>query len=194
MDPLSQIRLSSIMKISSGNSEIKIGLIDGPFDYTHTAFQRSKIRVIKESQFAPCKSASSIACRHCTFIAGILCAERGSFAPAICPGCTLVLRPVFMEEIQRTNNNGVNKDIAFPGPTPEELSDAIIEVVDIGARIINLSLGLSGSSLMTYPSLKEAYDYARRHEAVILAAIRKSRKYWWYLSPRQPMDHTCNSM
>ena len=59
---------------------------------------------------------------------------------------------------------------SFPSTTPEELSDAIIEVVDAGARIINLSLGLSTSSLITYPKLQEAYDYARQHGTIIVAA------------------------
>ena len=170
MDPLSQIRLDSIMKISSGNPDIKIGLIDGPLDFTHAAFEGSRIRAVKESQLVACKSATSLACRHCTFVTAILCAKRGSSAPAICPGCTLLLRPVFTNETLRTNNKGVNKDIIVPSATPEELSEAIIEVVDGGAHIINLSLGLSTSSLMTYPMLHEAYDYARRHEAIILAA------------------------
>jgi subtilisin family serine protease len=170
MDPLSQIRLSSILNISSGNPDIKIGLVDGPLDYTHKAFQGSRIRAVKESQLAACKSASSIACRHCTFVAGILCAKRGSSAPAICPGCTLLLRPVFMNETQVANDEAINRNILFPSTTPEELSDAVIEVVDAGARIINLSLGLSTSSLTTYPMLQEAYDYARRHGAIILAA------------------------
>ena len=146
MDPLSQIKLCSIMNISSGNSDIKIALIDGPLDYTHTAFQGSRIRAVKESQLAPCKNASSIACRHCTFVAGILCAKRGFSAPAICPGCTLLLRPVFMDETRSTINKNVNKDFIFPSTAPEQLSDAIIEVVDGGANIINLSLGVSTSS------------------------------------------------
>ncbi|MGC2575032.1 MAG: S8 family serine peptidase [Candidatus Nitrosopolaris sp.] len=154
------------MKISSGNPDIKIGLIDGPLDLTHAAFKDSRIRAVKESQLTACKSASSIACRHATFVAGILCAKRGSYAPAICPGCTLLLRPVFMDETHESNN----RDVLFPSTTPEELSDAIIEVVNTGASIINLSLGLSTSSLTTYPMLQEAYDYARLHGAIILAA------------------------
>jgi subtilisin family serine protease len=52
----------------------------------------------------------------------------------------------------------------------EELSDAIIEVVDGGARIINLSLGLSTSVLVTYPKLQGAYDYALKHGVIIVAA------------------------
>lgn len=169
MDPLSQVKLHSIMNISSGNPDIKIGLIDGPLDYTHPAFQGSRIVAAKESQLAACKNASSIACIHATFIAGILCAKRGSSAPAICPECTLLIRPVFRDEKQRSLQEGLNKDI-FPSTIPDELSDAIVEVVDGGARIINLSVGLSTTSLITYPTIQEAYDYARKHEAVIVAA------------------------
>ena len=160
------------MDISSGNPDIKIGLIDGPIDYTHTAFQGSRIRAVKESQLAACKSASSIACRHCTFVAGVLCAKRGSSAPAICPGCTLLLRPIFKDQTptDKNSNKKHNDMLLFPSTTPEELSDAIIEIVDARARIINLSLGLSTSSLITYPKLQEAYDYARQHGAIIVAA------------------------
>jgi subtilisin family serine protease len=163
MDPLSQIRLQSLMNISSGNPDITIGLIDGPLDYHHPAFQGSRIRAVSEFQVAVCKNASSIACRHSTFVAGILCAKRGSAAPAICPDCTLLLRPIFRDQTS-------TREIMLPTSTPEELSDAIIEVVDAQARIINLSLGLSSSSLMTYPRLQEAYDYARQHGVIIIAA------------------------
>jgi subtilisin family serine protease len=170
MDPTSQIRLSPIMNISSGNPHIKIGLIDGPIELNHPAFQGSRIRAIKVSQIAACKNASSLACRHGTFIAGILSAKRGSPAAAICPGCTLLLRPVFIDETLGTNNKGINSDIIFPSTTPEELSDSIIEVVDAGAHVINLSLSLSTSSLMKYPILQEAYDYARHRHTIIVAA------------------------
>ncbi len=57
-----------------------------------------------------------------------------------------------------------------PSSNPTELSDAVIEIVNAGARIINLSLGLSTSSLTTYPNLREAYDYARKQGAIIVAA------------------------
>src|SRR5215212_10685283 len=109
MDPLNQIRLQSLMKLSTGNPDIRIGLIDGPLDYTHPAFQGSRIRSVKESQLAACKNASSIACRHGTFVGGILCAKRGLSAPAICPGCTLLLRPIFLDKLKLYTKNNTNK-------------------------------------------------------------------------------------
>ena len=53
---------------------------------------------------------------------------------------------------------------------PEELSKAIVQTIDAGAKIVNLSLGLSSSSLTTDQRLKEAYDYALRKGAILVAA------------------------
>jgi hypothetical protein len=36
---------------------------------------------------------------HGTFIVGILCAKRSSDAPAFCPSCILLVRPIFAEAI-----------------------------------------------------------------------------------------------
>jgi hypothetical protein len=69
---------------------------------------------------------------HGTFVAGILCARRDSIAPAICPGCTLIVRPIFSED-----KNGIGK---MPSATPEEVAVAVIDTVLAGARVINLEL------------------------------------------------------
>jgi subtilisin family serine protease len=171
MDPLSLVRLRSVMVVSSGNPDVTIGLIDGPIDLRHPAFEGSKIRAVKESQIAACKNASGMACKHGTFVAGILSYKREfSAAAAICPDCTLLLRPIFMDIELDVSKDYSNRNLVFPSTTPEELSEAIIEVVNAGADIINLSLGLSTSSLVSYPALSEAYEYARRHGTIIIAA------------------------
>jgi len=166
MDPLDQTRLHSLMNISSGHPDIRIGVIDGPVDFTHPAFQESRIRTVKDSQFGACKNASDISCTHGTFVAGILCAKRGLSAPAICPNCEIILNPIFREQTNNTNN----KDIIFPSATPEELTNAVIETVDAGAQVINLSLGLSSSSLTVYDKLQQAYDYALHRGVIIVVA------------------------
>jgi subtilisin family serine protease len=171
MDPLKQTGLEMLMNLSSGHPNIIIGLIDGPVDFSHPAFQKSKIRTIKDSQLAACKNASNIACTHGTFIAGILCSKRGLAAPAICPDCEIILNPIFQQDINdeyRINNN--NTSTIIPSITPDRLSDAIIETIDAGARIINLSLGLSTSSLVVYDKLQQAYDYALQKGVIIIAA------------------------
>ena len=166
MDPLVQTRLRSLMDISSGDPNLTIGIIDGPVDLTHPAFQASKIRTIRDSQLKSCKNASSMACLHGTFVTGILCARRGRPAPAICPNCEVILNPIFKENLGDRNN----EDIIFPSATADELSNAIVETVDAGARIINLSLGLSASSLTTYDTLQQTYDYSLQKGVIIVVA------------------------
>jgi subtilisin family serine protease len=171
MDPLSQTRLDLLMSISSGSPDISIGLIDGPIDFSHPAFHGSKIRTVKNSQFNECKAAGSIACAHGTFTAGILCAKRGQSAPAICPSCEIILNPIFRQDPNNNSNSKISKDVMnLPSATPAELSKAIIETIDAGAKIINLSLGLSASSLTSYDNLQEAYDYALQRGIIIVVA------------------------
>ena len=99
-----------------------IALIDGPVELNHPDLAGSTIREMPGKLRATCTRADSVACTHGTFVAGILSARRGSVAPAICPGCTLLLRPIFAET---TKGNG-----QMPSATPEELADAIIDSVE----------------------------------------------------------------
>jgi hypothetical protein len=55
-------------------------------------------------------------------------AKRGSAAPAICPGCSLLVRPIFRE-----TNSGNGK---MPSATPQQLALAIVETSGGGARIL----------------------------------------------------------
>ena len=66
------------------------------------------------------------ACRHGTFVAGILGAKRGAEAPALCPGCTIVVRPIFSDRF----SGGL-----VPSAPPEELAAAVVDCVDAGARL-----------------------------------------------------------
>jgi hypothetical protein len=111
VDPLNQVKLHPLMTASSGNPKVVIGLIDGPIDFSHPDFQGSRIRTANESQLAACKIAHSAACMHGTFVAGILSAKRGISAPAICPNCEVVLRPVFAEEALRFPTSTTTRDL-----------------------------------------------------------------------------------
>jgi subtilisin family serine protease len=185
MDPLEQVKLRALMAISTGKPEILTGLIDGPIDFKHSAFQGSNITTVKASQYAACRSADSIACMHGTFVAGMLCARRGLSAPAICPDCKLLVYPIFsVEERKALNSKSNNNDsvLVLPSSTSKELSNAIIETIDAGAKIINISAGLSTSSLVAYRELEDAYDYAMRNDVIIVAAAGNQGNIGAYVS------------
>ena len=120
------------MDRTSGRREISVGLIDGPVLLTHPDLSSENIREVPAKLRGTCTRSDSIACG--TFVAGILSARRGSTAPAICPGCSLLLRPIFSEAVRQDN--------LAPSASPQDLAEAIIDSVDAGARIINLSSAL----------------------------------------------------
>jgi subtilisin family serine protease len=161
MNPLDLVKLSSLMDRTSGRPEIVIALIDGPVLMDHPDLSRTNIRQIFDEPVASCSQANSIACIHGTFVAGVISANRGSNAPAICPGCTLLVRPIFTE---RSNGSDV-----LPSATKGELADAIAQCIADGATVVNLSVGLLPSTNGD-AGLQQVLDYAARKGVLVVAA------------------------
>ena len=162
MTPLDLVKLPELMKLTSGRSEIAMGMVDGPIAVSHADLARSSIREVAGEMRAQCAQTSSAACVHGTFVAGILSAKRGSAAPAICPDCTLLVNPVFSETATASAEQ--------PSARPEELAAAILECIEAGARVVNLSLAVTRSSSKGERALKLALDHAARHGVIIVAA------------------------
>jgi len=138
-----------------------VGLIDGPVAISHSDLAGDNIREAPGAASA-CAQATSAACLHGTFVAGILSAKRGSAAPAICSDCTLLLRPVFAE--------AVAGNLESPSAEPEELAAAILECIAAGARVLNLSLALIQSSARARLALVQALDHAAQCGVLVVAA------------------------
>jgi subtilisin family serine protease len=158
MGPLKQIKLKSLMALPTGNPKLTVGIIDGLVDTKHQAFSKTQIINVNKSNSISCTSAhtDSVACIHGTFITGVLAAKRGVDAPSICPSCRFALRPIFFEH----SHFG-------PRSTAKDLSDAIIETVQAGAKIINLSLGME-VPVGPVKDLEDACIYARSNDVIII--------------------------
>jgi subtilisin family serine protease len=139
-----------------------VGLVDGPIAMNHPDLTGDSIREVPGKMSGTCTQNNSRACLHGTFVAGILCAKRGSAAPAICPDCTLLAHPIFAETASGTTQ--------MPSATPEDLTAAILACIEAGARILNLSLALTQSSSKGERALGEALDHAARRGVLIVAA------------------------
>ena len=150
------------MKRTNGRREIVIGLLDGPVAMTHPDLVGINLREIPEKKSGMSAQASSAACLHGTFVAGILCAQRGSSAPAICPSCTLLVRPIFLETTATSGQ--------MPSTTPEALAMAIIETIEAGARVLNLSVALAQPSTQDNRALEEALEYAVSRRVIPVVA------------------------
>jgi subtilisin family serine protease len=159
--PIDLVRLAELMRLAQGHAEIVVALIDGPVALDLPDFSGVCIRRIHGRIEAAC-AAHSAACAHGTFVAGVLAARRGSAAPAICPGCILLLYPIFGE----TRSH----DGQMPSATSAELAEAIFESIAAGAKVVNLSVGLVEPSPKGESKLEEALDYASRSGVIIVAA------------------------
>jgi subtilisin family serine protease len=162
MDPLDTVRLTPLMGRTSGRSKIRVGLIDGPVLLTHPDLARQNIQEVPGKLRGTCTRAESAACLHGTFVAGMLCARRGSAAPAICPDCTILVRPIFPEVSLRNGD--------MPSATPGELAEAIADCINAGARLLNLSAALAEPSSKGQRELEEALDYSASRGAISVAA------------------------
>lgn len=87
---------------------------------------------------------------HGTYVAGIV-ASQDSLAPGLAPGVRLLDVPVL--------------DSSGTGDT-FTVAQGIVQAVDAGARVLNLSLGSYGDSL----ALRDAVAYAQSQGAVVVAA------------------------
>jgi hypothetical protein len=162
ISPLDVVRLTPLTARTDGRPEITIGLIDGPVLLNHPSLAGQNIQEVPGKLRGTCARAESAACLHGTFVAGILSARRGSTAPAICPGCSLLIRPIYSEIDPVTGD--------MPTATPEELAEAIIDCVNAGARVLNLSSVLTEAFSRGSRKLGHALDYAASRKAIVVAA------------------------
>jgi subtilisin family serine protease len=160
--PTELVKLTALMQRTSGRPEVKIGLIDGPVLTRHADLAGGQLKEIAGPNGASCTQTDSRACLHGTFVAGILVAKRASPAPAICPNCTLLIRPIFSETTFGREH--------MPSATPQELATAIFDCINAGACVINLSLALAQPSTKGEQVLDEAFDQALKRGVLIVAA------------------------
>jgi subtilase family protein len=135
MDALDLVHLPQPIEITAGRSDIMVGLIDGLLAIDHPDFAGNNIRKVQGTSV--CARTASAACLHGTLVAGVMCAKRGSVAPAICPicpKCTFLARSVFKETNQA--------NFQAPNAPAEELAAAILACMKAGVRVLNLSLVL----------------------------------------------------
>lgn len=150
------------MSLTQGHADIAIGLIDGPVNTSLANFELSNIRDISSDGSGKCDRNDRAACLHGTLVAGVLIGKRGLGAPAICPACTLMLRPIFGD----TGNEAANA----PSASAEVLASALFAAIDAGARIVNLSCGIARCSGRGESSLRSALGFAASKGVIVVAA------------------------
>jgi subtilisin family serine protease len=151
------------MDRTAGEPFITVGVIDGPVSLDKSVISGGAIREIQGGPPLACRYPGSIECVHGTLVTGMLAAKRTSAAPGICPGCSFIVRPIFPE---RSNEGSYTGPIATPG----DLGAALIDSINAGANIINLSAALALPSSRGEQQLEQALDYAARRGVLVVTA------------------------
>jgi subtilisin family serine protease len=135
-------------------------MLDGPVEIGVKSLAEENIRILE----GPAQAAGNGSRQHGTFVAGILSARRDSMAPAICPDCTLLVRPIFLAPPVS------DADRTPMATTLEELASAVRESVRAGVHVLNLSVAAVGRFTTGERELREALDAAMRHGTIVVAA------------------------
>lgn len=151
---LDLIGLSELMQITRGNSQIKVGLIDGPV-------LNPDLGIDSVSNYL---GACSLVARHGTLVASILSGNPFTDLPAICPSCSLVLRSIATEPLDPLHS--------APAARPRELAQAIFECIEEGANIIHLGAFLSRENVIrSERDVEEALDLAAARGIVVVTSV-----------------------
>jgi subtilisin family serine protease len=154
------VGLPALMDVTAGIPEVCVALVDGPVARDHPDLATENVRALPGRTSSECGKPASIACKHGTLVAGLLHAKRDSVAPGICPGCTLLVRPIF----SNAQSDGM------PDASLEEVATAILEAIAGGARIINLSAGLVDLHSRVERALEQALDQSAHRGVMVVAA------------------------
>jgi len=146
-DPLVLVRLAPLTGRTAGRREISVGLLDGP----------AAEGVLARDPVCLGPGADG-ATEHGSFVAAMLSAARAGVAPAICPGCTLLVRPIFVG------------DDGYRSAPPEELAAGIVECVEAGASVLNLSAALIDATPQQARVIRDALDLAMARGVLVVAA------------------------
>ncbi|MEV6956008.1 S8 family serine peptidase [Streptomyces sp. NPDC051183] len=161
--PLEQVGLAPLMARTAGRPEVVVGLIDGFVALDHPELAGRRLWLLPGGVRGGCsRTAGDASCRHGTFVAGLLGAGRASVPPGICPDCTFLVRPLFTADHPAAR--------LAPAARPEDLAAAIVETVDAGARVLNLSVAPERPSSTGHRELEWALDHAANRGVITVVA------------------------
>ncbi|MFF1870341.1 S8 family serine peptidase [Kitasatospora herbaricolor] len=169
--PYELVRLTPLMERGPGRPGISVAVIDGAVARGRPEFAGQRLIALADEGGAEGAEGppgtrncgpGDASCLHGTFVAGLLGARRSCATPGICPGCTLLVRPIFATAGAGTRS--------APAARAEELASAVVRSVDAGARVLNLSVAPAQPSGSGHRALEEALDHAAGRGVITVVA------------------------
>ncbi|MFJ7068712.1 S8 family peptidase [Streptomyces sp. NPDC101115] len=160
MDLLDLVGLTPVMARTTGRASVVVGLIDGRVALDHPAFAGRAVRELRPTGGTGACRGGDVCCAHGTAVAGLIAGSRG-----VCPGCTLLSRPLFADRPA-----GGGPATCLTGVRTGELAEAIVEIVDAGVHVLNLSMAQPAPSGVRDHALESALDHAAARGVIVVVA------------------------
>ena len=147
--------------MASGNtsSTIRLGLVDGPVDLTHPWLDEDRFRILpqpSQPSIAPPLQA------HGTYVAGIVGARPSCPFPGVFAEGTIAVRIVF--------GAGNGHQFDSQQTSAIELAEGIIDLVNVGATVINISAAVRHLTTKGQRRLADALDFAASEQRLVIVA------------------------
>ena len=157
-DVVGALGLTKLWRDTQGDPRIRIALLDGPVDLDHACFAGR--RISRLPTLAEAAGDDSPACRHGTHVASLIFGGHDSAVTGVAPGCTGLALAVFSSGSDTT-----------PAPCSQlDLARAILQAVEAGAHIINISGGQLTTSGESEPMLDHAIAACADANVLVVAA------------------------
>jgi len=151
--------LEAVYGLTSGDPRIRIAVLDGPVDRSHPCFQGARLTQL--STLVPGTAKDGAASRHGTHVASIIFGQPGAAVSGIAPGCSGIIVPVFAD----------GADGAMVMCSQLDLARAILQAVESGAHVINISGGQLVPAGEPEPVLAKAIQACADHNVLVVAAV-----------------------
>ncbi len=141
-----------------GDPRICIAVLDGPVDLTHPSFAGADLTQIET--LASGKAGSEPVAEHGTHVASVIFGRHDGPVKGVAPRCRGLIAPIFKDMISGS-----------PAPCSQvDLARALLQAVQAGANIINVSGGQFSPSGTAHPILADAVRTCAESGVLIVAA------------------------
>ncbi len=150
--------LDALWAETRGDPAICIAILDGAVDRSHPCFAGAALTQIET--LAPADTGDGPASHHGTHIASIIFGQPGSGIEGVAPACSGAIVPVFA--------NGPKNTLIMCSQL--DLARAILQAVEHGAHVINISGGQLSNSGEAEPLLAKAIQTCAERNVLLVAA------------------------
>lgn len=151
--------LQSLWEETFGDPSIKIAVIDGPVDITHSALASAQLEIQPTHLFGSGNDFGK-ATQHGTHVASIIFGQHNKEVKGIAPACSGLILPVFKDD--------PNGEVL---PCSQvDLARSILQAATAGAQVINISGGEFSASGAANTLLANAIEYCRKQQILVVAA------------------------